>query len=116
VTLEDESGRIRIVGDCVRNTTLVTGVIIAVLGAETVNGEFAAVDICFAGLAPQPSTRVARADGENDAQMKVDGASFTRDAYTQSIDCESDRTRRGRIISSMDSRHIWTPSRRSVAV
>ncbi|KAJ7063081.1 DNA polymerase alpha/epsilon subunit B-domain-containing protein [Mycena amicta] len=70
VMLEDESGRIQLVGDRVTSARLVTGVIIAALGIETPNGEFEVVDICYAGLAQQP---------ENIA-MDVD-ADPTKDSY-----------------------------------
>lgn len=50
--LEDESGRIRLVGQPVLTANLVTGVILGALGAETANGDFEVVDICYAGMAP----------------------------------------------------------------
>ncbi|KAJ3548432.1 hypothetical protein NMY22_g1264 [Coprinellus aureogranulatus] len=53
VMLEDESGRIRLVGECLKSTRLVTGVIVGALGMETPNGDFEVVDVCFADLAPQ---------------------------------------------------------------
>lgn len=53
--LEDESGRIRLVGERLKAARLVTGVIMGALGLETVNGDFEIVDICFAGMAPQTS-------------------------------------------------------------
>lgn len=52
VMLEDESGRIRLVGKKLISTHLVTGVIIAALGMETPGGEFEVIDTCFADLAP----------------------------------------------------------------
>ena len=51
--LEDESGRIRLIGKILEDTTLVTGVIVGVLGAETSSGDFEAIDLCFPGMAPQ---------------------------------------------------------------
>lgn len=54
--LEDESGRVRLVGEVIKRERnregggLVTGVIMAVLGMETSAGDFEVVDICFAGL------------------------------------------------------------------
>jgi DNA polymerase delta subunit 2 len=51
--LEDESGRIRLIGNVLEDTPLVTGVIVGVLGAETSSGDFEAIDICFPGMAPQ---------------------------------------------------------------
>ncbi|KAG6844488.1 hypothetical protein H0H87_006562 [Tephrocybe sp. NHM501043] len=55
VMLEDESGRIRLVGDFVKTARLVTGVIVGALGAETPNGDFEVVDLCYPGMAP-PAT------------------------------------------------------------
>lgn len=57
--LEDESGRVRLVGKIIeeRKITLVTGVIAAVLGAENASGDFEVADICFAGMPPQPRTK-----------------------------------------------------------
>lgn len=52
VMLEDESGRIRLVGQPMAKANLVTGVILAALGAETANGEFEVIDLCYAGMAP----------------------------------------------------------------
>lgn len=66
--LEDESGRIRLVGDRVGNTTLVTGVVIGVLGVETPDGDFEVVDLCYAEMAPQ-NTR------NEEERMDVDGMS-----------------------------------------
>ena len=52
--LEDDSGRIRLVGESLEQYILVTGCIIAVLGTENSNGEFDVIDVKFADLAPQP--------------------------------------------------------------
>ncbi|KAK7953379.1 DNA polymerase delta subunit 2 [Apiospora saccharicola] len=54
VTLEDESGRIRLVGDVLKSHLLVTGCIISVMGSENVNGELEVVDFKLPDLAPQP--------------------------------------------------------------
>ena len=62
--LEDESGRIRLIGKILEDTQLVTGVIVGVLGAETSNGDFEAIDLCFPGMAPQAS---------EDDRMDTDG-------------------------------------------
>ncbi|ORY25755.1 DNA polymerase alpha/epsilon subunit B-domain-containing protein [Naematelia encephala] len=56
VHLEDESGRVRLVGDVMRRERdregggLVTGVIMAALGMETSSGDFEVIDLCYAGL------------------------------------------------------------------
>ena len=65
--LEDESGRIRLIGKILNDTQLVTGVIVGVLGAETSNGDFEAIDLCFPGMAPQAS---------EDDRMDTDGKAF----------------------------------------
>ena len=52
--LEDESGRIRLVGDMLKTVHLVTGCIIAVMGTENSNGELEILDVKFPDLPPQP--------------------------------------------------------------
>ena len=54
MALEDESGRIRLVGDVLKSVFLVTGCIIAVLGTENINGELNVLDLKFPDLPPQP--------------------------------------------------------------
>ncbi|KAI8325201.1 hypothetical protein GQ54DRAFT_246234, partial [Martensiomyces pterosporus] len=54
VHLEDESGRIHLVGKFVDQAMVASGVVAAVLGKETPSGEFEVIDMCFAGMAPQP--------------------------------------------------------------
>ncbi|KAH6626911.1 DNA polymerase alpha/epsilon subunit B-domain-containing protein [Chaetomium sp. MPI-SDFR-AT-0129] len=54
LVLEDESGRLKLVGDVLKNYFLVTGCIIAVMGTENINGEFEVLDLNFADLPPQP--------------------------------------------------------------
>jgi DNA polymerase delta subunit 2 len=71
VMLEDESGRIRLVGNQVQKARLVTGVIIGALGAETANGDFEVVDICYPGMAPQALSEPEVA--EQGDKMEVDG-------------------------------------------
>jgi DNA polymerase delta subunit 2 len=68
--LEDESGRISLVGDPLKDARLVTGIIIGALGMENPNGEFEVVDICDAGLAPQLSVLDQPSDEDG---MDVDG-------------------------------------------
>ncbi|KAL2760480.1 hypothetical protein ACRALDRAFT_1073685 [Sodiomyces alcalophilus JCM 7366] len=54
VMLEDDSGRVKLVGDILKSVHLVTGCIIAVMGIENINGEIEVIDIKFPDLAPQP--------------------------------------------------------------
>ena len=53
VMLEDESGRLRLVGVPLSNEMLVTGCIIAVMGTENANGDFEVVDLKVPDLPPQ---------------------------------------------------------------
>ncbi|ERT02050.1 DNA polymerase delta subunit 2 [Sporothrix schenckii 1099-18] len=78
--LEDDSGRIRLVGRPLRSVLLVTGCIIAVMGTENEDGELEVIDIMFPDLPPQPerwelSTPVADATGEGPPakRPKVEG-------------------------------------------
>lgn len=57
--LEDESGRIRLVGQPISKACLVTGVILGALGAETTSGDFEVVDMCYPGMAPYVDSPVA---------------------------------------------------------
>jgi DNA polymerase delta subunit 2 len=52
--LEDESGRLRLIGQPLANEMLVTGCIVAVMGTENANGDFEVVDIRVPDLPPQP--------------------------------------------------------------
>lgn len=54
VMLEDESGRLHLAGAMLKNSLLVTGVIVAVLGTETANGDFEVLDLHIPELPPQP--------------------------------------------------------------
>ncbi|KAI0637203.1 DNA polymerase alpha/epsilon subunit B-domain-containing protein [Trametes polyzona] len=74
VMLEDESGRICLVGERVRSACLVTGVILGALGIETHNGDFEVVDLCFPGMAPQPSVGLRWPGTDASGDMEVDGA------------------------------------------
>lgn len=51
--LEDESGRLRLIGAPLATEMLVTGCIIAVMGTENANGDFEVVDIKVPDLPPQ---------------------------------------------------------------
>ncbi len=53
--LEDESGRLKLIGSPLANEMLVTGCIIAVMGTENANGDFEVVDIRVPDLPPQPA-------------------------------------------------------------
>ena len=61
ISLEDESGRIRLTGARVMTELLCTGIVVAVLGSETSSGDFEVIDIAVpgppAGFTPGPSTK-----------------------------------------------------------
>ncbi|EED77603.1 predicted protein, partial [Postia placenta Mad-698-R] len=86
--LEDESGRIALVGERIRSARLVTGVVLGILGIETSGGEFEVVDICTAGMAPQPYSDLnwgessAGSSQEGKAEkMDVDGMCVSSKSY-----------------------------------
>ncbi|KAG8533128.1 uncharacterized protein KY384_001911 [Bacidia gigantensis] len=56
--LEDESGRLRMVGTQLQLHMLVTGCIIAVMGTENADGDFEVVDMKVPDLAPQPERQI----------------------------------------------------------
>ena len=51
--LEDESGRLRLTGGALQGKGLVTGVVVAVLGTETANGDFQVLEPKIPGLPAQ---------------------------------------------------------------
>ncbi|KAG0633893.1 DNA polymerase alpha/epsilon subunit B-domain-containing protein [Tuber brumale] len=51
--LEDESGRLRLVGKVLERECLVTGVVVGVMGTETKDGDFDVVDVIVPELPPQ---------------------------------------------------------------
>lgn len=87
IMLEDESGRVQLVGNILQRTIdasggtpsaggwenlLVTGVIMAALGHETASGEFEVMDYCFAGMAPMMVKSIYAAEDN----MDIDGNSL----------------------------------------
>ncbi|KAB8074854.1 DNA polymerase alpha/epsilon subunit B-domain-containing protein [Aspergillus leporis] len=54
IMLEDESGRLRLVGSMLRSAQLATGAIVAVLGTENANGDFEVIDLKVPDLPRQP--------------------------------------------------------------
>ncbi|KAE8147692.1 DNA polymerase alpha/epsilon subunit B-domain-containing protein [Aspergillus avenaceus] len=54
IMLEDESGRLRLVGSMLRSTQLATGAIVAVLGTENANGDFEVIDVKVPDMPRQP--------------------------------------------------------------
>ncbi|KAG0203296.1 hypothetical protein BGX28_004392 [Mortierella sp. GBA30] len=62
VYLEDESGRVKLVGPKISGDFFVTGVVMGVLGSEDVNGDFKVVDVCYAGQGPQEQPSLMETD------------------------------------------------------
>ncbi|KAL7411855.1 putative DNA polymerase delta, small subunit [Mrakia frigida] len=80
ILLEDDSGRVKLVGDRIKNLNLVTGIIVAVLGYETKQGDFEVVDLCFGGIPPhaEPSS-VASSSKQKLDDMEVDDDATSSD-------------------------------------
>lgn len=74
--LEDESGRLRLVGAPLQTSMLVTGCIVAVMGTENSNGDFEIIDIRMPDLARQPQrwerddAQAVLANGREDNKAK----------------------------------------------
>ncbi|KAK2590976.1 DNA polymerase delta small subunit Cdc1 [Conoideocrella luteorostrata] len=73
--LEDDSGRVRLVGDLLQSIPLVTGCVIAVMGTENSSGDFEVIDIKFPDLPAQPErwalTKPASGNGHVKSKRKV---------------------------------------------
>ncbi|KAI9780214.1 MAG: hypothetical protein M1816_003138 [Peltula sp. TS41687] len=72
IMLEDESGRLRLIGTPVTSELLVTGCIIAVMGTENANGDFEVIDIRLPEMARQPQ-RWAGNDDDDDGSASPAG-------------------------------------------
>jgi DNA polymerase delta subunit 2 len=53
IMLEDESGRVKLVGNKIQTLRLVTGIVVAVLGTEDQEGDFHVIDVRYPDYAPQ---------------------------------------------------------------
>ncbi|KAG5983236.1 hypothetical protein E4U55_000460 [Claviceps digitariae] len=89
VMLEDDSGRIRLVGDLLQTIPLVTGCIIAVMGTENSSGEFEVIDIKFPDLPPQPA-RWALSQPPSTTKEGGDEKSFKRKEVTRKVQDSDD--------------------------
>ncbi|KAM0308182.1 hypothetical protein ACHAO8_010242 [Botrytis cinerea] len=70
IMLEDESGRLRLIGGQLSKELLVTGCIVAVMGTENANGDFEVVDIKVPDLPPQePRWEISGEKEEEDTDM-----------------------------------------------
>lgn len=78
IMLEDDSGRIRLVGNALQNHFMVTGCIVAVMGTENANGEFEVIDLLFAELPPQPERwSLSKGKKEESEDVEMMDASFS---------------------------------------
>ncbi|CAB4252395.1 similar to Saccharomyces cerevisiae YJR006W POL31 DNA polymerase III (delta) subunit, essential for cell viability [Maudiozyma barnettii] len=55
IMLEDESGRVLLVGDFIGTTPLISGTVVGLLGMEAEAGTFQVLDICYPTAIPQKS-------------------------------------------------------------
>lgn len=69
ILLEDDSGRVRLVGDMLNSVVLVTGCIIAVMGTENASGDFEVIDLKFPDLPPQPGRWSLSKPVDGDVEM-----------------------------------------------
>ncbi len=89
LVLEDEGGRVSLVGDALDVGRMVTGVIVAVKGTVSEEGNFKVEDVCYAGHAPQPRAISSSGDGESPTFVALmSGFSFGMDSETDILKVE----------------------------
>lgn len=76
--IEDESGRIQLIGDRLKKANIVTGVIVGALGMETSDGDFEVADLCYAGMPSQEADPDVPLPSKEEDKMDVDGVSPPR--------------------------------------
>jgi hypothetical protein len=79
VYLEDESGRIKLSGTALKQVTLVTGIIVGVMGHENDNSEFEVIDLEVCGMPPQadiPATSMEVDGGEPVSTLRLYSVPF----------------------------------------
>lgn len=64
IMLEDESGRLILVGDMIAETPFITGTVIGVLGMEADAGTFQVLDLCYPKALPQEPMPAATSKGK----------------------------------------------------
>lgn len=88
--LEDETLRIRLVGNHVDTREVVTGLVCAVLGRELDNGTFWVEDWCFPGYCPKPSGSSGRTLVEHGKILLVSGLDLVNNTDGLSLDLLSE--------------------------
>lgn len=87
VFLEDESGRVKLVGDLITGSdsknklVLMTGCVVAVMGSELASGDFNVLDIRFLEYAPQAPLPSPNEDGKPRYLALVSGLSLRGSSY-----------------------------------
>ena len=84
--LEDESGRIKLVGKAISDESrcLVTGCVIAVLGTELPSGDFEVLDVRFSEYAPQKPIPLPNPEKSRPRYLAlVSGLSIKGSAYEE---------------------------------
>lgn len=71
IMLEDESGRVLLVGENIKVTPFVTGAVIGVLGMEADAGTFQVLDICYPAPLPQKPLRTSVPNGNSKQSKKI---------------------------------------------
>lgn len=77
VMLEDESGRVLLVGDYIAKTPFVTGTVIGILGMEADAGTFQVLDVCYPKALPQSPRPVEKPSGNSRKIALVSGLNIS---------------------------------------
>ena len=96
--LEDESGRLRLIGTPLQVSMLVTGCIVAVMGTENANGDFEIVDMKVPDLPRQPqrwerdeaTIELANGDGTKDIEERKRAAEGGKVAIVSGLGISAD--------------------------
>ncbi|KAJ3415995.1 DNA polymerase delta subunit 2 [Chytridiales sp. JEL 0842] len=86
VHLEDESGRLTLCGPLIKDEMFVTGTVVGVLGFETKEGDFQALDLCYAHTPLHQISRDTQESSEDTFLAIVSGLSIGNDeAFTTEL-------------------------------
>lgn len=75
--LEDESGRLRLIGPFLQSELLVTGCIVAVMGTENADGDFEVIDVKIPDLPTHPAPSAAEPSQPGQKVAIVSGLNIT---------------------------------------
>ncbi|KAK7427968.1 DNA polymerase delta small subunit Cdc1 [Neonectria magnoliae] len=99
--LEDESGRIRLVGEMLKTIHLVTGCIIAVMGTENANGELEVIDVKFPDLCSQPERWSLSKPNRSNGTTKKEGKTNDEDETMAEAPTRSSGNKKIAIVSGL---------------